>query len=494
MTTTTSGAPRPDAPPDERPAPRHLVDVVALVVLTVLVRLPAYFAERHLTFDDANFGASAIAMRAGGVPFREVFSSQGPLFLPLVWLGDLVGLRTLSAPRTLNLLAGVLLVLVAHHLARRFTDRAGALLAAGLVAVTGSVLWVTTPVAADGPAVAFGALAIALALPLRTRPSTARAVAVGLAAGAALCTKALLVSAVVPVAVVLLAIRRPRLLLIAAGTSIALFGGLAVLWGVGDVVDQSITYHLEKAGERTPGANAAKIASTLSDRDLPVLGLGGIALILGVVGLVGDGRKRRERLAEWGQRLREPSLGALLVVWWLATLTVLLIQVPLWRPYLAHLVVPSALLVARFRPPWKVVGLVLLVTLPYHVVHLWDYLSPPPYGPSNAALIDELQALPDGALVISDDTGLVWWAGRRTPDDLVDPSFLRIEAGQITAASVAADAAAPKVCAVVTWSDEHFLTFDDLGERLADAGYDVAKTYPGGRVLYLRPGCEPARG
>ena len=69
-------------------------DLAALAGLTVALRLPAYLASAHLTFDDGVFGASAVAMRAGGQPYRDVFSSQGPLFLPLVWVADLLGLRT----------------------------------------------------------------------------------------------------------------------------------------------------------------------------------------------------------------------------------------------------------------------------------------------------------------------------------------------------------------------------------------------------------------
>ena len=81
-------------------------DVAVLVVATVALRMRAFLASRHLTFDDGNFGASAVALRHGEAPFSEVFSSQGPLFLPLVWLADLVGWHTLSAPRLLSL-AGV---------------------------------------------------------------------------------------------------------------------------------------------------------------------------------------------------------------------------------------------------------------------------------------------------------------------------------------------------------------------------------------------------
>ena len=88
--------------------------------LTVALRLPAYLASAHLTFDDGVFGASAVAMRAGGQPYRDVFSSQGPLFLPLVWVADLLGFRTANAPRLLSLAAA--LAPRGRHLRRRPGD------------------------------------------------------------------------------------------------------------------------------------------------------------------------------------------------------------------------------------------------------------------------------------------------------------------------------------------------------------------------------------
>ena len=56
----------------------HWVDVAVLALLALLVRIPAYVADKALTFDDGVFANSAIAMRDGGLPFRDVFSSQGP--------------------------------------------------------------------------------------------------------------------------------------------------------------------------------------------------------------------------------------------------------------------------------------------------------------------------------------------------------------------------------------------------------------------------------
>ena len=49
------------------------------------------------------------ALRAGGRPFADVFSSQGPAFLPLLWLADVLGLRSDWGPRLLPLAAGVAL-------------------------------------------------------------------------------------------------------------------------------------------------------------------------------------------------------------------------------------------------------------------------------------------------------------------------------------------------------------------------------------------------
>src|SRR3954468_24381832 len=113
-----------------------IVGVVALVV-----RLPAFFAPQPLGFDDGQFAMSVIAMRHGGLAFREVFSSQGPLFLPIAWLGGVISFRTIDPPRFSSLLAGIALAVLVLHLARRLTGPGAARFAALLVALSGSVLW-----------------------------------------------------------------------------------------------------------------------------------------------------------------------------------------------------------------------------------------------------------------------------------------------------------------------------------------------------------------
>ncbi|MGZ6976179.1 MAG: hypothetical protein ACXVKQ_19750, partial [Acidimicrobiia bacterium] len=124
----------------------------ALVVggLALVVRIPAFFAPQPLGFDDGQFAMSVIAMRHGGLPFREVFSSQGPLFLPIAWLGDLVTFRQIDSPRAASVLAGVALAVLVLHLGRRITTANAARFGALLVALSGSVLWTTAPLTSDG--------------------------------------------------------------------------------------------------------------------------------------------------------------------------------------------------------------------------------------------------------------------------------------------------------------------------------------------------------
>jgi hypothetical protein len=460
----------------------HRAAATAIVVGAAALRIPAYLATRHLSFDDGVYGASAVAMRHGGQPFRDVFSSQGPLFLPLVWLFDLAGLRSFDAPRLLAVASGLALVLATWSAARALRLSTGATaLAAGLVATSGSLLWVTGPLTSDGPGLALAAWAVTAALWYRRSPSLRWAVTAGVMLGAALSVKSLLLAAGLPVAWVLLRNRRHLAAAVAAAGVLSLV--VAVPWGLGNVWDQAFEYHLEAAGSRTPFPNLRKVFSTLGDRDLPLA----LAAALGLVGVWAD--RDRERTA------RAASSGAgLLVTWLVATVAVLALEHPLWRNHVAHLVPAAALLVGmafdRVRAPLfrRAVVAVALVAAPYHAVHLSDLLWPASPGPALAAAHADLKALPPGAQVISDDPGVVWRAGRRTPDDLVDTSILRIESRRLTPPIVRLAAIKSPVCAVLVWS-HRFGNMATLPALLEDRGYRATAHYGGPKVLYVRDTC-----
>jgi 4-amino-4-deoxy-L-arabinose transferase-like glycosyltransferase len=467
------------------------IDALVLGLVAVLLRLPALFATRSLVFDDGVFASSALAMRAGQEPFRDVFSSQGPVFLPLVWVADLLGLRTLDAPRILPVASGVLLTIAVYACGRRVTSRGGALLAAGLVTTSGSVLWVTGPVNADGPSMALSVLAIALAFRAidHLEPRLLDAVWVGLAGGAAASIKALSVPAVVIAGLVLIVARRRVWdAALAAAVAVGVYLATALPWGLSRVWDQSFTYHND-ARRLNPRPDAAwKILTTLWERDTLVVVA--LALALGML-VVARGSHPRSGVIKPAHTWFGDATwvwGALLGLWAVLVFALLVWEPALFRAHVAQLVPPLTLLAALRPPPWAVLAVAAVVVAPFWAYENRAILWPHGYRGSQAAVVARLRALPDDALVISDDPGLAWRAGHGPPGDFADPSFQRIEQGRITERSLARAAASPDVCGVVVSSPQHFGSLDGLGARLRGEGYRAERF--GGVTVYTRTRCR----
>ena len=95
------------------------------------------YEKTGIRLGDGQFAESVLAMRAGGLPFRQVFSSQGPLFLPMAWLGDLLTFRTLDSPRAIAVFSGVALTVVTYIAGREITSRAGCRRATASAAAAG---------------------------------------------------------------------------------------------------------------------------------------------------------------------------------------------------------------------------------------------------------------------------------------------------------------------------------------------------------------------
>jgi len=486
-------------------------DSLIVGVVALLVRLPGYFAPQPLGFDDGQFAMSLIAMRHGGLPFREVFSSQGPLFLPIAWLGDLVGFRTIDSPRFASLLAGVALAVLVLHLARRLTGPGAARFAALLVALSGSVLWTTVPLTSDGIGAALTVATALAAVVYWGRPSLRRAIVIGVLAGAALAVKSLLV---IPglVAAALWVLLRRRVRDIAAVPVVAVIVVLLVSapWGLGRVYDQYVRYHTDAVADRPVGANLHKLVETFVERDLPLLVAGVVTLVL-VFALVM--RRRRAAATDGaGTSLTRAVDGTVLapwfpvLVWFVLTVLVVLTESPMWRNHVAHVAVPFALLVGvglgvgatAERYVAVAAGLALLAA-PWTVVHLGEILRPQEPTGNTARLERRLADLPAGALVISDTPGLVWRAGRRVPDRYVDVSILRITSPtkslRLTGDDIVRDARRADVCAVVRWSNKRFTRFPELGRRLRREGYRPELRRPHSpEVLWRKVRCRPGSG
>ena len=481
---------------------RQTRDAITVGIVAFLVRLPAFFAPQTLGFDDGQFAMSVIAMRHGGAPFNEVFSSQGPLFLPIAWLGDLITFRQLDSPRTASVIAGVVLAVLVFLIARRLTTPGAALLTGVLVALSGSVLWTSGPLTSDGIGAALTAATVLAALSYRSTPSVRRAVGVGLLAGAGLAVKSLLViPGLIAAGLWIISRRRFRDVVIIPAVGVLTLFVASVPWGLSRVYDQYVRYHTDAVAERPISANATKLFRTLFERDAPLLAAAIVALLAGIAMLASRRRRAADSTTESTTALETATGPSRLpvLVWLVVTVAVVLTESPMWRNHVAHVVVPLVILVgiglASPRVP-AIAATLALLTAPWSIVHLGDLLRPQPASGITATLEHRLARLPAGALVISDTPGLVWRAGRRVPDRFVDVSILRITSPTrslvLTGEDVIRSARRPVVCAVVRWSDQRFTRFPHLGARLRAVGYDVTLRAPHGpEILWVKQSCRP---
>jgi hypothetical protein len=448
-----------------------------LAALTVAVRLPAFFSSRHLSFDDGVYGVSIVDMRHGLAPYTGVFSAQGPLHFPLLYVGDLIGLRTLNGPRVTPMLAGIAATVAVWAIARRLAGEKAAFIAGVLVATSGSMIWTGGQVTGDGPAGALAVCAVWAALVYRDDPRLRRALVAGGLTGAALAVKPLLIPAVLPVGWWLWSRRRVDHLALAGGAAVAVWFASALPWGLGNVWRQSVEYNRGAGPRYAKLSQLSKLSSTLGSRDLLVVTAFAFALISVLV---------------VSRRLDVDRTDLIvLVVWAGATALVLVLEPALYRNHLAAIVPPLALIAAVIVKSPRLFLVVLVLLVPWSAHNLQSILRPTGYRGDDAALMIRLKALPSDALVISDDPGFVFRAGLSTPKLMNDTSAKRIAQHLLTTESVARAAADTRVCAVVVWTSRFAHDLPGLPAALLRAGMVPADRYPHDRRLWLRSQCGP---
>ena len=316
--------------------------MVALALLTVVVRLPAFLSSRHLVFDDGTYGLSVIDMRHGLAPYSGVFSAQGPLHFPLLYLGDLLGFRTIDGPRVAPMLAGVAATIASWAIARRLAGQVAGVIAGVLVATSGSMIWTTGQVTGDGLASALAVCTVWAALVYRDDARLRRALITGVLMGAAIAVKPLILPAALPVGWWLWSRRRADHLAAAVGASIAVWFASALPWGLSRVWQQSVAYNGGAGPRYAKTAQLRKLSSTLASRDLLVVAALLLALGTAIVIAV-----RTRNSHEHGRSLaaRRDDV-AVVAVWCIATALVLVFEPALYRNHLASIIPPLAILAA----------------------------------------------------------------------------------------------------------------------------------------------------
>jgi hypothetical protein len=365
-------------------------------------------------------------------------------------------------------------------IARRLkATRAVALVAGLLGATSGTVLWTTGQVTADGIAVACMTWALWATLVYRDDPGPGRAAGVGVLLGAAFAVKPLVGTALVPLVWWMYERRRPRDLAIVGVTTAAVWFATALPWGLGRVWDQSIAYHLGKGPEYTKLHQLGKLTSLVPLRD----GIVVLAAALGVIAVLTGACRSRTRHSD----------VVVIAVWIAFTAFVLVFEKALFANHLVNMVVPLLVLFAARPPPLRWLAIGLVVAIPWSLWNLTHIFTPLTYGGAEAALVRDLRALPDDARAIADDPAFVWRAGLSTPAMMNDVSKMRVDQDDLTTADVVTAARDGKTCAVVIWTFRFGSLLPGVREQLQASGYRLAREYAPSRELWLKdPGGAPA--
>jgi Dolichyl-phosphate-mannose-protein mannosyltransferase len=466
--------------------------ILAGATIMRLVRLGGTSGD----LDEGIRGIQLMLMAAGYRPVQEIYSSQGPLLLDMLYpLYRLFG-ESLASARLAVGFYSLIGILGAYLAARVVGGPLAGATAALLLVLSPTYLRNSRQALAEVPALAPAVLAVAAAVAYQRSGRRAWLVAAGVLLGLAVLIKPIVVAAAVPVAIAALLGPhrglRPLLLVGAVSAMVVLL--VVLLTGPRAVVDQMVEYRLRsrEASGWDLRENWRLVQSTLGRE-----GSGLFALAVGAGLALAIAACRR---------------AVALVVWPLVSVGLLLAYSPLFPKHAVIALPPLAILAGagtglvwqalRARRWQGMVGAILLAgpTLFYvwsaPVVLGWDmrYMN---LGPSTegehfplsadaAATIAALTAR--GDFIVTDEPELAFQARRLVPPELADPSKTRVRARELTGDDIVTAANAHDARLVALWGDR--LRTLRAFKAWLDERFLPVKVYGRGgesaRVIYLR--------
>jgi hypothetical protein len=380
-------------------------------------------------FDEQVYLASADLLARGFSLGADVFTSQPPLFLTYLGRaaefagGDATAMRVVSVGLTMvGALAGWAIV-------RRRAGAVPALVTVALIVLAPGVVEAAAVVSADLPSVAFGTLALLAAHAARHRP--AWGLAAGMLLACALLTKLLAVPFAVAIGVGALADRpSPRavrwfalgLAIAAATIALAYADVLGVLW------EGAVGLHLQARDAQVKLPRPSILVAVV----LSVLSYMGLLAVLAA----GLWEVPRERLRAW---VRDRADLIALVM---AGFALCAVQRPLLNHHLVIVAWPLALLAGSSLPEriprprtMALVGLGVLLVLPW-AVHGRDTVAPEYRRSLQAAAAEVTRATNPGEVVVSDIPAVALLARRPSALETVDPSYVRVQTGELSAREI----------------------------------------------------------
>ncbi len=414
-----------------------------------------WVAGHRITFDEGVFLASTDLARSGLVPFQDFFSSQGPLFIPMLRLGQIFSFGDPRGPRTTLLVSAVVISIASYSIFSRLTSPTRAFLLATLVALSGNVLLAAGPVQSDGLALAFAISALALVL--EPRLSFGRSMSVGLLVGAAVSVKSLhVVPIVLTIAVYLVSRLEWKPIGIISVSAGILAIGLAAIYGIAAVWDQYVMFHLAKDNSPDLLENAVNTGVELFRNDLPVVAMVVTAGVAPFLFRKSPPAGMTDAEAQSGE-----SLPIWVVVLWLAASVALLLGFTTiyggFARTLAFLIPPLLAIIALSRSiPIRVL---LGIAAVGAIVQFALINIVPELDAEESAATSRIEAIPVTRWFVSDDPGLGWAAGRLSHPATVDPSYARFDTGYLTSTDVESALVDSQTCILTATSGR----FDSAG-------------------------------
>jgi 4-amino-4-deoxy-L-arabinose transferase-like glycosyltransferase len=397
-------------------------------VVALALRLPLA-AGGQIDYDEGVYWESLRSMAAGHQLFSEIYSSQPPGFLLLIFpFFGLLGQSLLAA--RLGVLVFFLAGMIgAYRTASLLGGRGAGLLAMAVLAADPIGFRESVALQADAPALALALLAMAMAVQARAggRGAALAATAAGALLALGVLVKPLAGAAAAGLLVALLMAplagrERIRNLALAAAGGVLAAGVMLLpfltVWG--ELWRQSVALHFVARASPLGGVD---IHNSLPE--VPLLAAGAAGLLVAL--------------------RHAPQLALVAGSWAAASALMLAVQRPLWPHHLVALTVPLALLtggLAHVAPRFDggrlrsavLAAIIVLSFLAAWRLHLGQ-MSDSELRPAVASL---QAATSPSWPVMTDDQYLAALAGRNTPPQLVDTSLVRVTSGDVTTEQVKA--------------------------------------------------------
>jgi Dolichyl-phosphate-mannose-protein mannosyltransferase len=476
--------------------PTEAVVLGAILIVAAFMRL-VRLSGTSGDLDEGIRGIQLLLMSAGYRPMQEIYSSQGPLLLDMLFpLYRLFG-ETLGAARLaigVYSLFGIVGVYVA---ARAVGGPVGGTAAALLLALSPNYLRNSRQALAEVPALAPAILAVAAALQYQRTGRWIWLVVSGVLLGVALMVKPIVAAAVVPIA--LAALLGPRIslrpVLLVGLVSAAVVVTIVVMTGFSTVVDQMVDYRLKsrQVSGWSWSENWKVFRGTLVARDqIGLLALGGAGAILAF--------------------LVRPRQAIPYIGWIVASAALLALYAPLFPKHVVIAVPPLVVAAgAGIGVVWqalrerRVAGMVggFALTGPL-LLYTW---SLPTIAMLNVGFMNLDQSFEGqrfartadiaatiaavtqrGDFIVTDEPEQAFHAQRLVPPNLADPSTSRVRARELTGEAVVTTAEEYDV-KLVALSSDRFRSLRNFHLWL-DERFEPIKVYGRGgdspQAIYLR--------